>query len=108
VGAGAGHNGDGTFGIMGFPVPPKLQQELKALRFGADVPARPVRTLVVSDSETSDAGAFGAWSQAGGKPADTLIAPLPGRWDEVDNWGSAMIPQEAIQSIVGWMTNEVR
>jgi len=25
----------------------------------------------------------------------------------VDNWGSAMIPQEAIQSIVNWISNEV-
>ena len=106
--AGAVHGGRGDLAVMGFPVPATMQQELSALRFGADAPSRRLQTLVVSDTETSDAQAFAAWSEAGGQAAARLIAPLPGRWDEVDNWGSAMIPQEAIRSIVEWITNEVR
>lgn len=105
--AAVGAGSTATFGVMGFPVPPVLQAELAAQRFTADQPGRAVRALVVSHAETDDARDFVTWCRAAGRSADALIAPLPGRWDEVDNWGSAMIPQEAIQSIVGWMTNEV-
>ncbi|GAB1343139.1 alpha/beta fold hydrolase [Gemmatimonas sp.] len=100
-----------TFGVMGYPVPPALQQELASVQFrGEAAPtaqAHPVRTLVVSDSDTADAQAFMAWCGGAQWRAEAMIAPLPGRWGEVDNWGSAMIPQEAMQSIVTWMTNEV-
>jgi pimeloyl-ACP methyl ester carboxylesterase len=106
--AGAARQGDGGLAVMGFPVPVMMQQELTALRFDATSPSRRVKALVVSDTDTSDARACAAWCAAGGQAADTLIAPLPGRWDEVDNWGSAMIPQDAIRSIVEWITTEVR
>ena len=96
-----------TFGVMGFPVPPALQLELSALRLVDETPTRALRALVVSDSATHEARSLAMLHNVGGQPADALVAPLPGRWDEVDNWGSAMIPQEAIQSIVGWVTSEV-
>ena len=108
----SGHVGkDATFGVMGYPVPFALQQELASVRFAsAAVPLEnphAVRTLVVSDSETADAKAFVEWCGGAQWRAESMIAPLPGRWGEVDNWGSAMIPQEAMQAIVTWMTNEV-
>lgn len=96
-----------TFGVMGFPVPPALQRELHDLRFADEPPPRALRVLVVCDSETADTRSLRTHYRVGSELADSLIAPLPGRWDEVDNWGSAMIPQEAIQSIVGWVTGEV-
>ncbi len=96
-----------TFGVMGFPVPPALQRELSALRVVDEPSPRAIRALVVSDSETADSRSLANFYGAAGRPADVLVAPLPGRWDEVDNWGSAMIPQDAIQSIVGWATSEV-
>ena len=106
----------GTFGVMGYPVPPALQQELAALHLDAvtdggegSPPTRSssVRALVVSDSETAESRALTDWCRGGAWTADALVAPLPGKWGEVDNWGSAMIPQEAIQSIVNWISNEV-
>lgn len=96
-----------TFGVMGFPVPPELQRELSAVRLADEVPTRTARALVVSDSESDEHLALCARYTTSARSADALVAPLPGRWDEVDNWGSAMIPQEAIQSIVGWVTSEV-
>lgn len=96
-----------TFGVMGYPVPPAMQRELAALTFGDVGRATTVRTLVVSDSDTTEAGALAAWCRGREWATDTLVAPLPGKWGEVDNWGSAMIPQEAMQAIVSWMSNEV-
>lgn len=110
VPAGVHSSTNTTFGVMGYPVPPALQQELAAVQFSASSPvahAHAVRTLVVSDSATADAQAFMDWCGGAQWRAESMIAPLPGRWGEVDNWGSAMIPQEAMQSIVTWMTNEV-
>ncbi|HYW51838.1 MAG TPA: alpha/beta fold hydrolase [Gemmatimonadaceae bacterium] len=105
---GGGEAGQSAFGVMGFPVPVALQRELSELRLADEAPAHPVRVLVVSDSATDEYRSLCARYTVNDTPADALIAPLPGRWDEVDNWGSAMIPQEAIQSIVGWVTSEVR
>ena len=111
VPAGVHGSTDVTFGVMGYPVPPGLQQELASLQFSGAVspvlPSHAVRTLVVSDSDTADARAFVEWCGSAQWRAESMIAPLPGRWGEVDNWGSAMIPQEAMQSIVTWMSNEV-
>lgn len=106
--AGQGGTGPWTFGVMGYPVAPALQHELAALQIDSDAPTKALRALVVSDSDGADAQTLAAWLGTGGRTVDTLIAPLPGRWDEVDNWGSAMIPQDAIQSIVGWISSEVR
>ena len=105
--AGGGASEAATLGVMGFPVVPALQHELSALSLVDGSPARAIRALVISDSETAAHRALCARYNSATKAADSLISPLPGRWDEVDNWGSAMIPQEAIQSIVGWVTNEV-
>ena len=107
VSAGRGGMEPRTFGVMGYPVAAALQHELAVLRIDSDAPAEALRALIVSDSDGADARALSAWLGTGGRPADALMAPLPGRWDEVDNWGSAMIPQDAIQAIVGWITNEV-
>lgn len=95
-----------TFGVMGYPVPEAVQRELAVLRFAASERSS-VRTLVVSDSDTAEARDFATWCRSSAWTVDTLVAPLPGKWGEVDNWGSAMIPQEAIQAIVAWMSSEV-
>jgi pimeloyl-ACP methyl ester carboxylesterase len=108
--ASGGRGGDAAptaFGVMGYPVPPAVQGELAGLQFGKVAQSTSVRTLVVSDSDTAEAGALAAWCRGNGWVTDTLVAPLPGKWGEVDNWGSAMIPQDAIQAIVSWMSNEV-
>ena len=114
AGGHGGHDPMATFGVMGYPVPPALQYELAALHLGGSASGvegalrvSPVRALVVSDSDTAEARALTDWCREGGWTAETLVAPLPGKWGEVDNWGSAMIPQEAMQAIVTWMSSEV-
>lgn len=97
-----------TMGVMGYPVSPALQDELAALTLVGGSSPRPVPALVIVDAETDTTRALATWCSSGGQPVTSMVSPLPARWDEVDNWGSAMIPQEAIQTIVSWLTSAVR
>jgi uncharacterized protein len=99
---------DGTISVMGFPVSDTMQQELRALSVSSEPSPRCAKALVVADALGQTSARLEGWCRSGGSQVTALEAPLPGRWDEVDNWGSAMIPQEAIQTIVGWMTSEVK
>jgi uncharacterized protein len=94
---------DDALTVMGFPVPRKLQEELQAYRFPEQAPGRSVRMLLVADPALTPGGRQLS-ERCGG---DFVSSPLPGRWDEVDNWGSAMIPQAAIQEIANWLIAEV-
>jgi hypothetical protein len=54
------------------------------------------------------ADALGLESGDGTASTERAVVPVSGRWDEVDNWGSAMIPQNAIRFLVDWIQNRAR
>lgn len=64
--------------------------------------------LLVRDAPTSASDRLVAAGRTAGQRTEVVESPLPGRWDEVDNWGSAMIPQDAIRAIVAWIEQEIR
>lgn len=97
----------GVVGVMGYPVTETFREELTAAHvISTTVP--PLRSGLVMC--TDDRPAHHALAAHLGGPAGKVSfrhEPIQGRWDEVDNWGSAMIPQAAIQAIVGWLSAEV-
>lgn len=96
----------GSVGILGFPLKTEMVQELKQLDIlEANIDAIPVEKiyLVVSHEQPS----FQQFAEKLSKvhPASKYeCIPADGRWNEVDNFGSALVPQEIIQGIVGWMS----
>ncbi len=97
----------GTVGVMGYPVTVPLQNELRGMRISRIVSEACVKVLLTYDADTQEARDVERGMAAAGRAVTFMHAPLPGRWDEVDNWGSAMLPQSTIQSIVGWIDQEV-
>lgn len=100
-------DGSGVLGVMGFPVTEMLRGELQTARFPRDGAEHLRGGLVMNSEDTVARRALAERLSSAGKPVEFRHEPVQGRWDEVDNWGSAMIPQAAIQSIVGWLAEEV-
>jgi pimeloyl-ACP methyl ester carboxylesterase len=97
----------GTVGVMGYPVTVALQNELRSMRISQLVSEACTQLLLTCDADTTDERSLERGLAAPGRTVTFMHAPLPGRWNEVDNWGSAMLPQSTIQSIVGWIEREV-
>lgn len=104
----AAGSGSGTLGVMGYPVTERLRRELRGIAAVSPPKASGCQSLVMCREETSEA--LRLTSVLGGETGRATFRhePIQGRWDEVDNWGSAMIPQAAIQALVGWFAAEVR
>ena len=97
----------GVVGVMGYPVSASLCDEL-ARESGRTPPISRLRGgMVICTEDRPEHHALAR--QLSGESGSVTFqhAPIQGRWDEVDNWGSAMIPQAAIQAIVGRMVGEV-
>jgi pimeloyl-ACP methyl ester carboxylesterase len=97
----------GVVGVMGYPVTETFREELTAAHMmSTTVP--PLRSgLVMCTDERPEHHALAKHLAGPAGKVTFRHEPIQGRWDEVDNWGSAMIPQAAIQAIVGWLSAEV-
>ncbi|HEX9729019.1 MAG TPA: alpha/beta fold hydrolase [Gemmatimonadales bacterium] len=94
---------DGTVGILGFPLTPVLRASLEALDLTRIEPVRAKRSLVVVSGERDEYHELYD-ARRGRDPAiEYQHVPTPGNWNEVDNFGSALLPQQIIQAIVAWM-----
>ena len=91
---------EGTIGVNGFPLPAPLRAQIAGIDLRAWTPVRPLRVDVVVSSEQP------AWKQLGehlaGLPGGGRyeLAPSDGDWGEADEFGSALIPQQIIQSVI--------
>jgi pimeloyl-ACP methyl ester carboxylesterase len=96
----------GTLGVLGFPLTAPLREELAALDLARLAPtgARAVE-IVVSSERPAWRTLYAAWTEAG-HPARLACIPSGGNWNEVDNFGSALLPQELIQGIVALFEKE--
>lgn len=91
---------EGTVGVLGFPITPALQSEFKDL--GITNPGEVVASklaIFVSDDLDEYRGLQRSWAD-NGINCDFHCIPCAGNWNEVDNFGSALVPQEIIQGIV--------
>lgn len=105
---GAVADADGMIGVNGFGVSPSLRREIGAIDLRRWVPTRPLRVDVAVSSEKE------GWAQLRGHlegladPGRFTLSPSAGDWDEVDAFGSALIPQTIIQTVVGMVTENGR
>jgi pimeloyl-ACP methyl ester carboxylesterase len=95
-----------TVGALGFPLAPALRAELADLRLG-DLREPSVERLAVLVSAEEEAYRIlqQQWRGAGIRFEFECI-PSGGNWNEVDNFGSALVPQELIQGIVARFEKE--
>ncbi|HEY8154130.1 MAG TPA: alpha/beta hydrolase [Myxococcota bacterium] len=95
-----------TLGVLGFPLVPALADEIAELdlleRDGAC--ARSVEIVVSAEREEYQ----GLRDRLAGRglAIEYACVPSPGNWNEVDNFGSALLPQQLIQEIVARFAKE--
>lgn len=90
-------NGDIVAAVWGFPITRVLWDELAALDILDHAP-HPRTRIVVSSETDSYRRMHQAWPTA-----EYAHVPSKGNWSEVDNFGSALVPQEIIRDIVAWL-----
>jgi pimeloyl-ACP methyl ester carboxylesterase len=94
----------GTVGVMGFPLSPALRHSLGALDLAATPLHAGTETLVVVSSEPGkQEGKEPDLRSSNGKNGYICI-PSEGNWNEVDDFGSALIPQAIIRTIVNHLS----
>lgn len=98
---------DGTVGVLGFPITDTLRRELEPMdlrQVGA--PAGSGR-LVVAAQEREEYAALGQ-QKIDGVRVSYQVIPSEGSWNEVDDYGGALIPVFLIQAIVAHLSQEIR
>lgn len=99
---------NGTIGVNGFPVSRRVREEVAGIDLLRSEPKRPLQVDLVVSSERP------AWDALRGRLEEVrpgsryALSPSAGDWDEVDAFGSALIPQSIIQTIVGFVTEKGR
>ena len=98
---------EGTAGVMGFPITELLRADLEQLDLNrAGAPAGSGR-LVIASHDRPEYERLGKMQPPGAK-ARYEVVPSEGNWNEVDDYGGALIPVFLIQAIVAHLTQEVR
>ena len=87
-----------VMGIGGFPYSRELRGQLRTIDLSEVTPKCPVSMVRSSPDPKADA-LEAAW-KAKGVNIDYEVIPSQGNWDEEDKFGSALIPQAIIQSVV--------
>jgi pimeloyl-ACP methyl ester carboxylesterase len=95
--------GDPIVNVLGFPLGPQLEAELRGIDLGATSGVTCDRaTLLVSEQDARYDRLVEAL-RASGVKAGARLLPSTGNWSEVDNWGSALIPHALIQGVVDFL-----
>jgi pimeloyl-ACP methyl ester carboxylesterase len=93
-----------TIGVNGFPLTPALQTSLVNLELKSVPVQSSTERFVVVSSETPEQKELAASLRSGSK--DTFVCvPSDGNWNEVDDFGSALIPQAIIRAIVNHLSD---
>lgn len=105
---GARPDASGTIGVHGFGVAAPLREEIARISLLDWTPRSGMRTDVVVSSEKP------AWTELEKHLAQQMggggfeLSPSLGSWDEADEFGSALIPQQIIQSVVSRIMDDPR
>jgi len=91
---------EGTIGVHGFPVPAGFRREIAAMDLRRRTPSRPFKVDVVVSSEQPAWEEYGRQVQKFSGGGGYTLSPSAGEWGEADAFGSALIPQQIIQSVV--------
>ena len=91
---------DETIGVLGFPLTPMMRKELSELNLGDFSEISAVDFSVFVSDESSEYEVLKQGWRRTGIPFEYSRVPAAGNWNEVDNFGSALVPQELIGAIV--------
>jgi uncharacterized protein len=89
----------GTIGVGGFPLTGDMRREIAAGDLLHLRPAARSLHLIVSEDRVENRELRDAWN-ADGLAVDYCCVPSENRWAEGDAFGSALIPQNIIQTVV--------
>ena len=94
---------EGTIGINGFPLTKVMRDNFKQIDLlSADQPKSESIYYVVSNEREEFTQLKDSLEKLPVKSTYNLI-PTEGNWNEVDNFGGVLLPQEIIQSIIAWL-----
>jgi hypothetical protein len=101
----APHGPVGTIGIKGFPLTRRMREGLEGIDLHR-LPAPASGRMIMTVSEERPEFVAFRDALAGRRIGMTYrhIASA-GNWDEIDRWGSALLPQSIIQGIVACLTD---
>jgi pimeloyl-ACP methyl ester carboxylesterase len=98
---------DGVVGVLGFPITNALRQDLATMDLRKVAAPAGSGRLVVASHEREEYGALGNLQVAGAR-VKYQVVPSEGNWNEVDDYGGALIPVFLIQAIVAHLSQEIR
>lgn len=99
---------DDVIGVLGFPLKRSMRDELSGLDLRTMSKRLNARTLIIaSEDRSADRELRDAFVRTGSRVVYDCI-PTTGNWNEVDTFGSALIPQAMIQRIVTFFGTETR
>ena len=102
----ANGNGTGTVGVDGFPLTETMRRGLQGIDLlETSAPNARELVVVVSDERKDYVELRDRLAQRRVKARYTHI-PSAGNWDEIDKFGSALLPQQIIQGIVSCLAGE--
>lgn len=98
---------DGMVGVLGFPITDTLRRELEPMDLRSVGAPSGSGRLVVASHEREEYAALGRLPVAGVR-VNYQVVPSEGSWNEVDDYGGALIPVFLIQAIVAHLAQEIR
>jgi len=94
----------GRVGVLGFPLTAEMREQIGRIdSTGSELPTRVVASIFVSSEDPCARAWARAIVERGGR-ASYRCVPSAGNWNEVDNFGGALVPQEIIQAVVEHLT----
>lgn len=92
-------------GVLGFPLTARLRDGIERIDLRRTEPPKGSRRFIMASQAAPELDLV---RDAAAPRAALELVPLEGRWNEVDNYGSALIPQLQIKGIVGHLSQEAR
>ena len=106
AGASTGPRPSETVGVLGFPLAPALRAELATVDLTGLQLSPATRVHIVVSEERADCRALTDALSPRCARATYQCVNTPCDWNEVDNYGSSLIPQAIIQAIVAHLGEE--
>lgn len=97
---------DAVAGVHGFPVTAAMKRELPTLTLSALLRNGAPETLVVVSEEKPEYTALVREVSAAGAPVTLRHIASAGNWEDMDRLGAALLPQQIIRGITGWLSGE--
>jgi uncharacterized protein len=98
----------GVMELGGTPLLPAMRDDLGEIDLLSVPFPRGLKTLIAVSADNASYRELRDRLSRDGADVTYSCVPSDGRWNEFDNWGSALIPQALIRSIVGFLKQSVR